>query len=54
MKLYGCDYINPSSDELEYFVFDAEDDNDAHKRAIEELKTHDIPKRYIVNVMEVL
>ena len=54
MKLYGCDYIDPSSDDFGYFVFDAEDDGDALNKAIEELKTLGIPKRYIMNVMEVL
>lgn len=54
MKIYGCDYIDPSSDELEFIVFDAVDDKDAQQKAIQELKTLGIPKRYIVNVMEVL
>lgn len=54
MKVYGCDYIDPSTDEPDFIVFDAVDDDDAQKKAIEELKTLGIPKRYIMNVMEVL
>lgn len=53
-KIYVCDYQIPRSEELACLIIEAEDDDDAEEKAISELKTLNIPKRYIININEVL
>jgi len=54
MRLYIVDYQLPRSEELGSFIVEAEDDAMAERKAILELKTLNIPKRYLVNISEVL
>lgn len=54
MKLYVCDYQIPRSDDLDCLIVEAEDLTTAEQKAISELKTLNIPKRYLVNISEVL
>ena len=54
LKIYVCDYQIPRTDELDCLIVEAENDDDAELKAIEELKTLNIPKRYIININEVL
>lgn len=54
MKLYVVDYRIPRSEELDFFIIEADDFESANERAIDGLKTLNIPKRYLVNVSEVL
>ncbi len=54
MKLYIVDYRLPRSDELDSFIVEAEDKSTAERKAISELKTLHIPKRYLINISEVL
>ena len=53
-KIYVCDYRIPRSDEIDCLIVEADDLHSAETKAIEELKTLNIPKRYIINVLEVL
>lgn len=54
MKLFVCDYQIPRSDDLDCIIVEAEDLDMAEQKAISELKTLNIPKRYLVNISEVL
>ena len=54
MKLFICDYIDYPSDSLESFVVEAESEKDAESKAIDELKTLGIPKRYLFKIEEIL
>jgi len=54
MRLYVCDYQVPRSDEIDFVIIEAEDCHSAERKAIQELKTLNIPKRYILNIEEVL
>ena len=54
MKIYICDFINPASDDLESFVVEAVDENEAKLKSFEELKTLGIPKRYLIKIEEVI
>ena len=54
MKIYVVDYLDYSADSVESFIVDAEDDKEAEVKAIEELKTLGIPKRYLLNIEEVI
>lgn len=54
MKLYVVDYLIPRSEEIQSLIVEADDDATAESRAIQELKTLNIPKRYLLNVSEVL
>lgn len=54
LKLFVCDYCNPSAEQMEHFIFEAVDEKDAEAKAIEELKTLGIPKRYILNIEEAI
>lgn len=54
MRIYIVDYQIPRSEELDSFIVEAEDDAMAEQKAISELKTLNIPKRYLVNISEVL
>lgn len=52
--IYICDYAVPRSSDVESFVVEADDLESAEQKVIQELKTLDIPKRYIINISEVL
>ena len=54
MRIYICDFIDPSVNQFDSFVIEAVDENEAKKKAIDELKTYGIPKRYIINVTEAI
>ena len=54
MRLFVCDYQIPRSEDLDFFIVEAEDDDDALDKALSELKTLNIPKRYLINVSEVI
>ena len=54
LRLFVCDYQIPRTDELDFIIVDAESLKDAEARAADELKTLNIPKRYILNIEEVL
>lgn len=54
MKLYICDFIDPSVNELDYFVVEASDEDEAKRKAIEELKSLCIPKRYFIKIEEAI
>ena len=54
MKVYGIDYLNPSTQQLDFIVVDAEDEEEAFSKACDELKTLKIPKRYIIKMEELL
>ena len=53
-RLWVCDYQIPSSEELDCLILVAESLEVAEQKAIEELKTLNIPKRYLLNVEEVI
>ena len=53
MRLFVCDYQIPRSEELDFLIIEAEDELIAEEKAIDELKTLHIPKRYLVNISEV-
>lgn len=54
MRLYVCDYQVPRSDNIDFVIVEADDVHTAERKAIQELKTLNIPKRYILNIEEVL
>lgn len=54
MKLFVCDYQIPRSSEVDFIIVEAEDESDAEIKSIQELKSLKIPKRYIINITEVL
>jgi len=54
MRLFVIDYQIPRSEELDFVIVEANDLQSAERKAIQELKTLNIPKRYIVNIEEVL
>lgn len=54
MKLYVCDYQVPRSEDIDFFIVEAENDDDAMDKALAELKTLNIPKRYLINCEEVI
>lgn len=53
LKLFVCDYQIPRSDELDFIIIDAESYMDAEAKAEDELKTLNIPKRYLLNIEEI-
>ena len=53
-KLFVCDYLEPKSNQVECLIIDAESEIKAEEKAIAELKTLNIPKRYLLNIEEVL
>ena len=48
--LWIIDYINPYNETSDCLVVEADDESDAHKKAVEELKILKIPKRYILKM----
>lgn len=54
MKLYVVDYRIPRSEEVDFFIVDADDDDMAERKAISKLKSLQIPKRYLIRIEEVL
>lgn len=54
LKIFVCDFIDPTVNQLDSFVVEAEEEDEAKLKAIEELKTLGIPKRYILKLEEVL
>lgn len=54
MTLYICDYQIPRSEDMDCLIVEADDIASAERKAIERLKTLHIPKRYLINVSEVL
>ena len=49
-KIYVCDYLDPIGNEVECLIVEAESRDEAIKKAIQELKALDIPKRYLINL----
>lgn len=54
MKLYICDYLDYTVNSLESFVVEAESEKEAESKAIDELKTLGIPKRYLFKIEEIM
>lgn len=54
MKIYVCDYQVPNTKDVDYIIIDADDIHTAERKAISELKLLKIPKRYILNIEEVM
>ena len=54
MGIYVCDFIDPSTNDFDSFVVDAVDEDEAKNKAIEQLKTFSIPKRYLIRIEEVI
>ena len=54
MKIYIVDFIDPSVNQFESFVVEAHDEHEAKTKAIEELKTFSIPKRYLIKIEEAI
>lgn len=54
MKIYVCDYLDSDSNQIEHLIVEADDENEAEQMAIKELKTLNIPKRYLINVEEAI
>ena len=54
MKIYVCDFLDYSVNELDSFIVEAESDEEAKTKALDELKTLGIPKRYFVKIEEVI
>lgn len=54
LKLYVCDYQLPRSSDVDSIIIEAEDMSEAEMKSIQELKSLEIPKRYIINITEVL
>ena len=54
MKLYICDYLDYSVNQLDSFVVEAESEEEAQEKSLAELKTLGIPKRYLIKIEEVL
>lgn len=52
MKLWLVDYINPHNDAPDCLVVEAECGDSAYDKAIQELKSLRIPKRYILRLEE--
>ena len=48
--LWIVDYINPHNETSDCLVVEADDESDAYKKAVEELKILKIPKRYILKM----
>lgn len=53
MKLYVVDYQIPRSEDVDSLIVEADDVIMAERKAIDELKTLNIPKRYILNIEEI-
>ena len=51
--IWGCDYIDPSQEELQFLIVDASDYEEAKRNAEKILVSYSIPKRNIVNLFEV-
>ena len=54
MKIYIVDFIDPSINQLDSFIVEAHDRQEAETKAISELKTLSIPKRYILKIEEAI
>ena len=52
--LWIVDYIDPHISSSDCLVVEADDYDTAYELAIEELKTLDIPKRYLIKIEEIL
>lgn len=52
MSLWIVDYINPEIESSDCLVIEAENEESAHEKAVEELKLLKIPKRYILKMEE--
>ena len=50
--LWIVDYIDPHKETSECLIFEADFYDDAYDDAVEELKTLNIPKRYILKIEE--
>ena len=54
LTIYICDYLDYSVNSLESFIVEAESEEEAQEKAIAELKTLGIPKRYLIKIEEVI
>lgn len=54
LKIYIVDFIDPTVNQLDSFVVEADGEKEAQEEAIKELKTLGIPKRYLLKIEEVL
>ena len=50
--LWIVDYLNPHDESSDVLIVEADNESDAHSKAIEELKILKIPKRYIIKMEE--
>ena len=54
LKIYIVDFIDPSVNQLDSFVVEAQDEQEAKTKAIKQLKTLSIPKRYLLKLEEAI
>ena len=50
--LWIVDYINPHMESSDFLVIEAESKDEAYDKAVDELKSLKIPKRYILKMEE--
>ena len=53
-RIYICDYLDYTVNSVESLVIEAKSLEEAEEKAINELKTLHIPKRYILKIEEVI
>ena len=53
-RIYICDYVDYTVNSVESLVIEAKSTEEAEEKAINELKTLHIPKRYILKIEEVI
>lgn len=51
--IFGCDYSDPSKEELQFLIVEASDYETAKRKAEKILVSYSIPKRNIVNFFEI-
>ncbi|MBP5421714.1 MAG: hypothetical protein J6Y78_04630 [Paludibacteraceae bacterium] len=52
MRLWIVDYINPHTSSSDCLVIEAKSEEKAYEKAVGELKTLKIPKRYLLKLEE--
>ena len=53
LMIFGCDYSDPSEEELQFLIVEASDYESAKRKAEKILVSYSIPKRNIVNLFEI-
>ena len=52
MKLWIVDYVNPHDESSDCLIIEANTEESAYDKAVEELKLLNIPKRYLLKMEE--